>query len=99
MPIRWASGEVPIYQLLLAMALTAATSVLLVSVASSIYRRAHLITGHRVRLLEVINGRTLPRHGKLGTRDRLDRLERLERNVECGPGRHAASRRASHGPL
>ena len=60
MPIRWASGEVPIYQLMLAMALTAATSVLLVSVASSIYRRALLITGHRVRLREVISGRTLP---------------------------------------
>ena len=59
MPIRWASGEVPIYQLMLAMALTAATSVLLVSVASSIYRRALLITGHRVRLREVISGRTL----------------------------------------
>jgi ABC-2 type transport system permease protein len=47
MPIRWASGEVPIYQLVLAMALTAATSVLLVSFASSIYRRALLITGRR----------------------------------------------------
>lgn len=44
---------------MLAMALTAATSVLLVSVASSIYRRALLITGHRVRLREVISGRTL----------------------------------------
>ena len=54
MPVRWASGQVPIYQLLLAMALTAATAVLLVSVASSIYRRALLITGHRVRLREMI---------------------------------------------
>jgi len=59
MPIRWASGEVPIYQLLIAIALTAATAVLLVSVASSIYRRALLITGHRVRLREVISGRPL----------------------------------------
>lgn len=57
MPIRWASGEVPVYQLLLAMALTAATSVLLVSVASRIYQRALLITGHRVRLREVLGGR------------------------------------------
>ena len=57
MPIRWASGEVPIYQLVLAMALTAATAVLLVSVASSIYRRALLITGRRVRLREMIGGR------------------------------------------
>jgi len=59
MPIRWASGEVPVYQLVLAMALTAATAVLLVSVASSIYRRALLITGHRVRLRELISGRTV----------------------------------------
>jgi len=59
MPIRWASGEVPIYQLLLAMALTAATAVLVVSVASSIYRRALLITGRRVRLREVIGGRAV----------------------------------------
>ena len=57
MPIRWASGEVPVWQLVLAMALTAATAVLLVSVASSIYRRALLITGRRVRLREVIGGR------------------------------------------
>jgi ABC-2 type transport system permease protein len=57
MPIRWASGEVPIYQLVLAMALTAATAVLLVLVASSIYRRAQLITGRRVRLREMIGGR------------------------------------------
>ena len=59
MPIRWASGEVPVWQLLMAMALTAATAVLLVWVASSIYRRALLITGRRVRLREVINNRAL----------------------------------------
>ena len=57
MPVRWASGQVPIYQLLLAMVLTAATAVLLVSVASSIYRRALLITGHRVRVREMIRAR------------------------------------------
>ncbi|HEX2704119.1 MAG TPA: ABC transporter permease, partial [Candidatus Lustribacter sp.] len=54
MPIRWASGEVPVVELVLAMALTAATAALLVVVASSIYRRALLITGRRVRLREVI---------------------------------------------
>ncbi|NMM34392.1 MAG: ABC transporter permease [Phycicoccus sp.] len=59
MPIRWAAGEVPVWQLLLAMALTAATAVLLVSLASSIYRRALLITGHRVKLREVLGGRAL----------------------------------------
>ena len=59
MPIRWASGQVPIYQLLLAISLTAATAVLLVSIASSIYRRALLITGRRVRLREVIRSRAM----------------------------------------
>lgn len=58
MPIRWASGTVPVYQLMLAMALTAAAAVLLVSFASSIYRRALVITGRRVKLREVIGGRT-----------------------------------------
>ena len=57
MPIRWASGQVPVWQLVLAMALTAATSVLLVWVAASIYRRALVITGRRVKLLEVIGRR------------------------------------------
>ena len=42
MPIRWASGNVPLYQLLFAMALTTAAAVLFVWVASSIYRRALL---------------------------------------------------------
>ena len=54
MPIRWASGEVPVYQLLLAMVLTAGTAVLLVIVGSSIYRRALLITGRRVKVREVL---------------------------------------------
>jgi ABC-2 type transport system permease protein len=58
MPIRWASGTVPVYQLMLAMALTAAAAVLLVSFSSSIYRRALVITGRRVKLREVIGGRT-----------------------------------------
>ena len=50
----WASGEVPVYQLLVAMALTAGAAAALVSVASSIYRRALLITGRRVRFREVV---------------------------------------------
>ena len=57
MPIRWATGEVPIYQLLVAMTLTAGTAVLLVLVGSSIYRRALLITGRRVHLREVLRRR------------------------------------------
>ncbi len=54
MPIRWATGEVPIYQLAVAMVLTAGTAVLLVLAGSSIYRRALLITGRRVHLREVV---------------------------------------------
>ena len=54
MPIRWAGGEVPVYQLILAMVLTAATAVLLVVVASSIYRQALFITGRRVKFSEVL---------------------------------------------
>ncbi len=58
MPIRWASGEVPVWQLLVSMALTVATAALLVSVASSIYRRALAITGRRVKLRELIGSRS-----------------------------------------
>jgi ABC-2 type transport system permease protein len=54
MPVRWASGEVPTYQLLLAMALTAGTAVAFVALASAVYRRALLITGQRLRFRDVI---------------------------------------------
>ncbi|MEP7194656.1 MAG: ABC transporter permease [Actinomycetota bacterium] len=54
MPIRWASGLVPVWQLVLAMALTAGTAVVMVGVASAIYRRALVVTGRRVRLREVV---------------------------------------------
>ncbi len=54
MPFRWATGEVPIYQLVVAMALTAATAVAFGALASTVYRRALVITGHRVRLGEVV---------------------------------------------
>jgi len=54
MPMRWASVDVPVYQLLVSMALTAATAVALVSLASTIYRRALVITGRRVRFREVV---------------------------------------------
>lgn len=59
MPIRWASGQVAGWQLVLAMALTAAAAVLMVSVASAIYRRALVITGRRVRLREVTGRRAV----------------------------------------
>ena len=57
MPIRWAGGEVPVWQLVTAMALTAATAVLLVYAGSAVYRRALVITGHRVRWRELVGRR------------------------------------------
>ena len=53
MPIRWASGTAPTYQLILAMVLTAGTAVLFAAIASAVYQRALLITGHRVKLREL----------------------------------------------
>ena len=61
MPIRWASGEVPVWQLVASMALTASTAVLLVYAASAIYRRALVITGHRVRWSELVGRRETAR--------------------------------------
>ena len=54
MPVRWASGEVPVWQLLLAMAATAAAAMLLVRIASTVYRRGLLVTGRRASLREVV---------------------------------------------
>jgi ABC-2 type transport system permease protein len=54
MPFRWATGEVPVYQLVLAMGLTAATAVAAMALASVIYRRALVVSGRRVRLRDVI---------------------------------------------
>ncbi|WP_330473770.1 ABC transporter permease [Terrabacter sp. C0L_2] len=53
MPIRWASGEVPVYQLALALLLTALAGLGSIWLASTVYRRALVITGHRVRLAEL----------------------------------------------
>jgi ABC-2 type transport system permease protein len=54
MPIRWATGEVPVYQLLVAMALTALTAVALVRFGAAVYRRGLLITGRRATWREVL---------------------------------------------
>ncbi|GAB2741060.1 ABC transporter permease [Nocardioides pakistanensis] len=54
MPIRWAAGHVPTYQLWLALAVTAVTAVLLARLASAMYSRALLITGRRAKLREVL---------------------------------------------
>jgi ABC-2 type transport system permease protein len=58
MPIRWSGGEVPVWQLVTAMALTAATAVFLVYAGSAVYQRALVITGHRVRWSELVGRRT-----------------------------------------
>jgi ABC-2 type transport system permease protein len=54
MPIRWGAGDVPAYQLVLALASTALGAVGCVALASAIYRRALVITGHRVRFRELL---------------------------------------------
>ncbi|WP_454777623.1 ABC transporter permease [Georgenia muralis] len=54
MPIRWSVGEVPAYQLALAMVLSAATAALLAAFASRVYSRALLVTGRRARLRDVV---------------------------------------------
>jgi ABC-2 type transport system permease protein len=59
MPIRWSGGEVPVWQLLTSMALTAGTAVALVYAGSAVYRRALVVTGHRVRWRELA-GRSRP---------------------------------------
>lgn len=60
MPIRWAGGEVPVWQLVTAMTLTAATALLLVYAGSAVYQRALVITGHRVRWRELMARPTGP---------------------------------------
>lgn len=54
MPVRWTSGLVPVWQLVLAMALTALAAVALAMLASRIYARGVATTGRRVRLLEAV---------------------------------------------
>lgn len=56
MPIRWASGLVPVWQLVLSMVLVASTAVVLAGLASRIYARGLTRTGRRVRLTEVLTG-------------------------------------------
>lgn len=54
MPVRWASGLVPYWQLGLAMVLVAATAVGLAALASRIYARGLTLSGRRVRLREAL---------------------------------------------
>jgi ABC-2 type transport system permease protein len=55
MPIRWASGLVPGWQLVLAMGVAAASAVLLALFASRIYARGLSRTGRRLKLREVLS--------------------------------------------
>ena len=57
MPIRWASGGVPVWQLAASMLLALATAVLLARLGSSVYQRALVVTGRRVKLREVLQER------------------------------------------
>jgi ABC-2 type transport system permease protein len=54
MPIRWSSGAVPEWQLALSMLLAIGAALLLAWFGSSVYRRALVITGRRLRLREVL---------------------------------------------
>lgn len=56
MPIRWASGLVPAWQLVLSMALTAVAALVLAAVASRIYARGLTMSGRRLRLREALRG-------------------------------------------
>lgn len=54
MPVRWASGLVPGWQLALSMVLAMLAAVVLAALASRVYRRALVITGRRLRLREMM---------------------------------------------
>lgn len=56
MPVRWASGLVPTWQLVLSMGLTAVTALLLAAVASQIYARGLTMSGRRLKLREALRG-------------------------------------------
>jgi ABC-2 type transport system permease protein len=54
MPVRWSSGAVPEWQLALSMLLALVAAVLLAWFGSSVYRRALVVTGRRLKLREVL---------------------------------------------
>jgi ABC-2 type transport system permease protein len=54
MPIRWAGMEVPVWQLVTAMALTGATAVAVAALAARVYRRALLVTDRRVKARDLV---------------------------------------------
>lgn len=54
MPVRWAAGDVPAYQLVLAFVLTLLTAVLLARLAALVYGRALTVTGRRLSLRQAL---------------------------------------------
>jgi ABC-2 type transport system permease protein len=54
MPIRWASGTVPVWELGLSMLLALATAVLFARIGAAVYQRALVVTGRRVKLREAL---------------------------------------------
>lgn len=54
MPVRWSSGMVPEWQLIISMLLALGAAILLAWFGSRVYRRALVITGRRLRLGEVL---------------------------------------------
>lgn len=64
MPVRWASGLVPGWQLALSMALAVLTAAGLAAFASRVYRRALVVTGRRLKLRELVRTPTRPRSAR-----------------------------------
>jgi ABC-2 type transport system permease protein len=54
MPVRWSSGMVPEWQLIVSMVLALGAAFLLAWFGSMVYRRALVITGRRLKLGEVL---------------------------------------------
>ncbi len=54
MPVRWASGTVPVWQLATSLLLAIVTAVLVAWFGARVYRRALVVTGRRVKLREVL---------------------------------------------
>jgi ABC-2 type transport system permease protein len=55
MPVLYASGDVPLWQVVIAAALLAVSTVWMARVAAGIYGRSILRTGARVKLREVLS--------------------------------------------
>jgi ABC-2 type transport system permease protein len=55
MPVLYASGDVPLWQVVIAAALLAVSTVWMARVAAGIYARSILRTGARVKLREVLS--------------------------------------------